>query len=64
MPYLFALPAIAVMLLGLFYPVVETLRLSAYEVRLGEAPTPQAFRGLGLFLEVLADSVGPFIRCS
>ncbi len=55
-PYLFALPALAVMLLGLLYPVIETLRLSAYEVRLGEAPTAQAFRGLSLFFEVLADS--------
>jgi multiple sugar transport system permease protein len=54
-PYLFAIPAIAVMAIGLFYPVVETLRLSMYEVRLGESPTPQAFRGLRIFLEVLAD---------
>jgi multiple sugar transport system permease protein len=60
-PYFFALPAIAVMLIGLFYPVVETLRLSAYEVRLGEAPTPSAFRGVGIFLEVLAD---PAVRQS
>lgn len=55
-PYLFALPAVAVMLLGLLYPVIETLRLSVYEVRLGEAPTPQTFRGLSLFFEVLTDS--------
>jgi multiple sugar transport system permease protein len=54
-PYLFAIPAIMVMAIGLFYPVVETLRLSMYEVRLGEAPTPQAFRGVRIFLEVLAD---------
>ncbi len=54
-PYLFALPAIAVMAIGLFYPVYETLRLSGYEVRLGETPTPQAFRGITIFLEVLSD---------
>ena len=54
-PYLFALPAIAVMLVGLLYPVLETLRLSLYEVRLGEAPAPGAFRGLALIREVLAD---------
>ncbi|HRK18285.1 MAG TPA: sugar ABC transporter permease [Hyphomicrobiaceae bacterium] len=54
-PYFFALPAIAVMAIGLFYPVLETLRLSAYEVRLGEAPTSQAFRGLTIFAEVLSD---------
>ncbi|MEQ1647943.1 MAG: sugar ABC transporter permease [Hyphomicrobiaceae bacterium] len=55
-PYAFALPAIAVMAIGLFYPILETLRLSFYEVRLGEAPSPQAFRGLRLFIEVLSDS--------
>lgn len=55
-PYAFALPAIAVMAVGLFYPILETLRLSFYEVRLGEAPSPQAFRGLRLFIEVLSDS--------
>ena len=55
-PYAFALPAVAVMSIGLFYPVIETLRLSAYEVRLGEAPSPAAFRGLQLFWEVLGDS--------
>ena len=60
-PYLFALPAVAVMAIGLFYPVIETLRLSAYEVRLGEAPTAPAFRGLGLFIEVLSD---PLVRQS
>jgi multiple sugar transport system permease protein len=54
-PYLFALPAIAIMLVGLLYPVVETLRLAAYEVRLGEAPTATAFRGVALFAEVLSD---------
>ena len=55
-PYLFALPAILVMAIGLFYPIIETLRLSAYEVRLGEAPEPQLFRGLQLFAEVLGDA--------
>ena len=60
-PYVFALPAVAVMLAGLFYPVLETLRLSFYEVRLGEGPTPATFRGFGLFLEVLAD---PSVRSS
>jgi multiple sugar transport system permease protein len=55
-PYLFALPAIIVMAIGLFYPIVETLRLSVYEVRLGEAPEPRLFRGMQLFVEVLSDS--------
>jgi multiple sugar transport system permease protein len=55
-PYLFALPAILVMAVGLFYPIIETLRLSVYEVRLGEAPEPRLFRGLQLFAEVLNDS--------
>jgi multiple sugar transport system permease protein len=54
-PYLFALPALLVMAIGLFYPILETLRLSVYEVRLGEAPSPQLFRGLKLFAEVLGD---------
>jgi multiple sugar transport system permease protein len=60
-PYLFALPAVLVMIIGLFYPVLETLRLSTYEVRLGEAPSASAFRGVGLFIEVLAD---PSVRQS
>jgi multiple sugar transport system permease protein len=55
-PYLFALPAILVMLVGLFYPVIETMRLSAYEVRLGEAPSASTFRGLKLFAEVLSEA--------
>jgi multiple sugar transport system permease protein len=55
LPYLFALPAVAVMLAGLFYPVVEALRLSFYELRLGETPSPQAFRGLAIFAEALSD---------
>jgi multiple sugar transport system permease protein len=54
-PYIFAAPAILVMLVGLFYPVIETLRLSAYEVRLGEAPSAATFRGLALFKEVLTE---------
>jgi multiple sugar transport system permease protein len=60
-PYLFALPAILVMAIGLFYPILETLRLSLYEVRLGEAPEPRLFRGLQLFAEVLGD---PSVRQS
>jgi multiple sugar transport system permease protein len=60
-PYLFALPAVLVMLIGLFYPVIETVRLSAYEVRLGEAPSESTFRGVRLFAEVLAD---PSVRQS
>ncbi len=55
-PYLFALPAIVVMAIGLGWPVVESLRLSFYELRLGESVTPQAFRGLGIFWEALSDS--------
>jgi len=55
-PYVFAAPAVLVMLFGLLYPVVEALRLSFYEVRLGEQITPQAFRGLAIFAEALSDS--------
>jgi multiple sugar transport system permease protein len=55
-PYLFAAPAVLIMLFGLLYPVVEALRLSFYEVRLGEQLTPQAFRGLAIFAEALSDS--------
>jgi multiple sugar transport system permease protein len=55
-PYVFAAPAVLVMLFGLLYPVVEALRLSFYEVRLGEQVTPQAFRGLAIFAEALSDS--------
>jgi multiple sugar transport system permease protein len=55
-PYIFAAPAVLTMLLGLLYPVVEALRLSFYEVRLGEAVTPSAFRGFAIFAEALADS--------
>lgn len=55
-PYVFAAPAVLIMVLGLLYPVVEALRLSFYEVRLGEAVTPAAFRGWAIFAEALADS--------
>jgi len=55
-PYLFAAPAVLIMLFGLLYPVLEAVRLSFYEVRLGEAPTPQAFRGLAILAEALGDA--------
>jgi multiple sugar transport system permease protein len=55
-PYVFAAPAVLIMLFGLLYPVVEALRLAFYEVRLGEQITPQAFRGLAIFAEALSDS--------
>jgi multiple sugar transport system permease protein len=55
-PYLFIGPAVAIMLFGLLYPVIETIRLSFYELRLGEEVTPEAFRGLALFIEALGDS--------
>ncbi len=55
-PYVFAAPAVLIMLFGLLYPVVEALRLSFYEVRLGEQLTPQAFRGLAIFAEALTDA--------
>ena len=54
-PYLFAAPAIIVMAIGLGWPVFESLRLSMYELRLGETITPTAFRGLAIFWEALAD---------
>jgi len=60
-PYVFAAPAVAIMVIGLFYPVVEALRLSFYEVRLGEPISPQAFRGLTIFLEAVQD---PSVRDS
>ena len=59
--YAFAGPAIAVMLFGLAYPVVEALRLSFYELKLGEEISAPAFRGLRIFAEVLAD---PSVRTS
>lgn len=43
------------MIVGLGWPVFESLRLSVYEVRLGEAITPSAYRGLGIFWEALSD---------
>ena len=55
-PYVFAAPAVTIMLFGLLYPVVEAFRLSFYELRLGEQVTPQAFRGLAIFAEALTDS--------
>jgi multiple sugar transport system permease protein len=55
-PYVFAAPAVLIMLFGLLYPVVEALRLAFYEVRLGEQITPQAFRGFAIFAEALSDS--------
>jgi len=55
-PYVFAAPAVLIMLFGLLYPVVEALRLAFYEVRLGEQMTPQAFRGFAIFAEALSDS--------
>jgi multiple sugar transport system permease protein len=54
-PYLFALPAVLVMALGLGWPVFESLRLSLYELRLGETVTPTAFRGLAIFWEAITD---------
>jgi multiple sugar transport system permease protein len=54
-PYLFIAPAVAAMLVGLLYPVLETLRLSFYELRLGEDIRPEAFRGLAIFAEALGD---------
>jgi multiple sugar transport system permease protein len=55
-PYVFAAPAVLFMLFGLLYPVLEALRLSFYEVRLGEPVAPQAFRGWAIFAEALSDS--------
>jgi multiple sugar transport system permease protein len=55
LPYLFAAPALLVMAIGLGWPVFESLRLSFYEVRLGETITPTAYRGLGIFWEALSD---------
>ena len=55
-PYFFIAPAVAVMLVGLLYPVVEALRLSFYELKLGEEVRPEAFRGLAIFIEALGDS--------
>jgi len=55
-PYVFAAPAVLIMLFGLLYPVVEALRLAFYEMRLGEQMTPQAFRGFAIFAEALSDS--------
>ena len=64
-PYLFAAPAIIVMAIGLGWPVFESLRLSMYELRLGETITPTAFRGLAIFWEALSDpSVHTSIRSS
>jgi multiple sugar transport system permease protein len=54
-PYLFAAPAVLVMAMGLGWPVIESLRLSLYELRLGEAVVPSAFRGLAIFWEALSD---------
>lgn len=55
LPLAFAGPAVAVMLFGLLYPVAEAFRLSFYELRLGEAVVPEAFRGLAIFAEALTD---------
>lgn len=40
---------------GLFWPVVEAVWLSLFELRLGEAPGQGAWRGLALFVEALRD---------
>lgn len=55
-PFAFAAPAVLVMAFGLFYPVLEAFSLSFYELRLGEPVTPEAFRGLSIFIEALSDS--------
>jgi multiple sugar transport system permease protein len=55
-PFAFAAPAVLVMAFGLFYPVLEAFRLSFYELRLGEPVTPEAFRGLSIFVEALSDA--------
>ncbi len=54
-PVMFAAPAVLVMAIGLGWPVLESLRLSFYELRLGETVTPSAFRGLAIFWEALSD---------
>jgi multiple sugar transport system permease protein len=55
-PYVYVLPAAAIMGVGLFWPVVEVLGLSLVELRLGDAPGAGAWRGLSLFLEALSDT--------
>ena len=55
-PLMFAAPAVLVMAIGLCWPVLESLRLSFYELRLGEVVTPAAFRGFDIFWEALSDS--------
>ena len=54
-PLLFAAPAIAIMAFGLAYPVAEAFRLAFYELRLGEAINPAAWRGFGIFWEAVSD---------
>jgi multiple sugar transport system permease protein len=55
LPLMFAAPAVIIMAIGLGWPVVESLRLSFYELRLGEPVTPSAYRGLAIFIEALSD---------
>jgi len=54
-PYLFLLPALAVMGVGLFYPVLQSVLLSFEDWKLGMHPEAATFSGWDNYLSLLGD---------
>ena len=54
-PYLFLLPAAAVMGIGLLYPVLQSIKLSFEDWKLGMSPESTQFVGLENYLSLLRD---------
>jgi multiple sugar transport system permease protein len=54
-PYIFAAPAVLIMLAGLFYPIAEAFKLSLYDWSLGAQWESARFVGFDQFLGVFRD---------
>jgi multiple sugar transport system permease protein len=54
-PYLFLLPALAFMGVGLFYPVCQSIWLSFFDWKLGMAPSSAVYAGWENYLSLLRD---------
>lgn len=54
-PYIYAAPAILIMLAGLLYPIVKAVNLSLYEWQLGTPWTSARFVGVGEFAMLFSD---------
>ena len=54
-PYFFILPAVAIMLAGLVYPVIQAFNLSFYDWKIGTDFDKAPFVGLGHFQRMIVD---------